>query len=240
MADATTPAGGTLTAGGGEVLVTASGLTKTFSQRGAPVEAVREATFEIRQGEQIALTGPSGSGKSTLLHLVAGLDTPTSGSIEWPGLGPRDALRPGLISLSFQGPSLLPPLTVVENVALPLLLMNKPEKEATAAAAEMVERLDLTPVADKLPEELSGGQMQRAAVARSLVGAPRLVLADEPTGQLDRSHAQELLRIVLALVESSGAALVIATHDMAIAERLTTRWQMTDRRLETGVVLRSP
>jgi ABC-type lipoprotein export system ATPase subunit len=221
-------------------LVVASDLTKTYVQAGTALTAVVGASFEVLPGDRIAVTGPSGSGKSTLLHLIAALDEPTSGRIEWPGLAGRGHLRPGFISFSFQGPSLLPPLSVLENVALPLLLMAVSEDEARAEARQMIERLDLTDVANKLPEELSGGQMQRAGVARALVGKPRLVLADEPTGQLDQDHAQELVDVVLDVVECSGASLVVATHDLSIAARLPRRWRLADHQLETEVVLRSP
>jgi ABC-type lipoprotein export system ATPase subunit len=222
-----------------DVLVEASGLTKVFGRGAAAVSAVAEATFRIGPGEHIAIMGPSGSGKSTLLHLIAALDRPTSGTIDWPGLGARDRLRPGPVSFAFQGQSLLPPLSVLENVALPMLLAGAEENEATAAAMELIERLELGPVSDKLPEELSGGQSQRAGVARALVGSPRLVLADEPTGQQDRVSGQRVLDVILACVEGTGASLVIATHDRSVAERLPECWYMNDQRLETGVVLRS-
>jgi putative ABC transport system ATP-binding protein/lipoprotein-releasing system ATP-binding protein len=222
-----------------DVLVQASNLTKVFGRGAAAVTAVAEATFRIGPAQRIAITGPSGSGKSTLLHLIAALDRPTSGTIDWPALGPRDRLRPGPVSFAFQGPSLLPPLSVLENVALPMLLAGATESDATAAALELIEQLDLGAVTDKLPEELSGGQSQRAGVARALVGTPRLILADEPTGQQDRVSGQHVLDVMLASVDASGATLVVATHDRTIAERLSQRWSMRDRRLETGVVLRS-
>lgn len=220
-------------------LVRASGLSKTYVTGRTLTPAILEASFEIMPGDQIAVTGPSGSGKSTLLHLIGALDVPTTGTIEWPGLGSAGSLRPGLVSFSFQGPSLLPPLSVLENVALPLLLLDKPEEEAREAALEMIARLDLTDVADKLPEEISGGQAQRGSVARALVGAPRLVLADEPTGQLDRAHAHDLLDVIVETVSRTGASLVVATHDRMIADRLHQSWRMVDRRLDAGVWPRS-
>ncbi len=226
-------------AGGGRPLVRASNVGKSYGRGAAVVIAVEDATFEIRPGDRVALVGPSGSGKSTLIHLMAALDRPTTGTIEWPALGPPDRLRPGPVSLSFQGPSLLPPLTVLENVELPMLLAGSTESAARTAAQRLIERLDLAGVAGKLPEELSGGQSQRASVARALVGGPRLVLDDEPTGQQDRATGQRVLDVVFDVVEEIGAALVIATHDRAVADRLNYRWTMRDRRLETGVVLRS-
>lgn len=217
-----------------EVLVRATGLSRQFGNGSGAVIAVARATFEIRQGDRIALVGPSGSGKTSLLHLIAALDQPSGGTIEWPALGRADNLRPGPVAVAFQGPSLLPPLTVTENVALPVLLAGGKPGAAVAAAGSMIERLGLSDVASKLPEEISGGQAQRAGVARALMGEPRLILADEPTGQLDRGTAMELIDVLLRQAEATNAALVLATHDAAVATRLPLRWNMADRILETG------
>ena len=217
-----------------DVLVRAAGLRRQFGNDPGAVVAVADATFEIRQGDRIALTGPSGSGKTSLLHLIAALDQPSGGVIEWPALGQAGDLRPGPVGIAFQGPSLLPPLTVAENVALPALLAGTPNAAATAAAGALIDRLGLAEVASKLPEEISGGQAQRAGLARALMGEPRLILADEPTGQLDRSSAAALIDVLLEQVNASHAALVVATHDTAVADRLPLRWSMTGRTLETG------
>lgn len=216
-----------------DTLVRAAGLKKHFGNGQGTVVAVAGATFEIREGDQIALTGPSGSGKTSLLHLIAALDQPSAGVIEWPALGRADELRPGPVAVAFQGPSLLPPLTVVENVALPALLAGSAETAATAAAGALIDRLGLADVASKLPEQISGGQAQRAGLARALMGEPRLILADEPTGQLDRGSAAELMDVLLQQVTTTQAALVVATHDTAVADRLPLRWSMTDRILST-------
>lgn len=216
-----------------DVLVRASGLGRQFGNGHSAVIAVGDATFEIREGDRIALTGPSGSGKTSLLHLIAALDQPSAGIIEWPALGRADDLRPGPVAVAFQGPSLLPPLTVVENVALPALLAGSAETAATAAAGVLIDRLGLADVASKLPEQISGGQAQRAGLARALMGEPRLILADEPTGQLDRGSAAELMDVLLQQVTATQAALVVATHDTAVAGRLPLRWSMTDRILYT-------
>lgn len=216
-----------------DVLVRASGLGRQFGNGHSAVIAVADATFEIREGDRIALTGPSGSGKTSLLHLIAALDQPSAGIIEWPALGRADDLRPGPVAVAFQGPSLLPPLTVVENVALPALLAGSAETAATAAAGVLIDRLGLADVASKLPEQISGGQAQRAGLARALMGEPRLILADEPTGQLDRGSAAELMDVLLQQVTATQAALVVATHDTAVAGRLPLRWSMTDRILYT-------
>ena len=217
-----------------DVLVRAAGLRRQFGNGQGAVVAVAGATFEIREGDHIALTGPSGSGKTSLLHLIAALDQPSGGVIEWPALGQAGDLRPGPVAVAFQGPSLLPPLTVTENVALPALLAGSADAAATAAAGVLIERLGLTEVASKLPEEISGGQAQRAGVARALMGEPQLILADEPTGQLDRSSAAKLVDVLLQQAEATGAALVVATHDAEIAERLPLRWSMTGRIVNTG------
>ena len=163
--------------------------------------------------------GPSGSGKSTLLHLLAGLDRPTADG-RWPASG-RPAVRPGL-GVVFQGPSLVPALDVVENVALPLLLAGVDEPEAVERAAAALDRLELGGLAGALPEELSGGQAQRVAVARVLAGRPGPVLADEPTGQLDRDERDQVVDVLLAAADELGAALVVSTHDEAVAARLDT------------------
>jgi len=217
-----------------DVLVRASGLSRQFGNGRGAVVAVAGATFEIREGDRIALTGPSGSGKTSLLHLIAALDQPSAGVIEWPALGRADDLRPGPVAVAFQGPSLLPPLTVVENVALPALLAGSAETAATAAAGVLIDRLGLADVASKLPEQISGGQAQRAGLARALMGEPRLILADEPTGQLDQGSAAALMDVLLQQVIATHAALVVATHDTAVAGRLPLRWTMTERILQTG------
>jgi ABC-type lipoprotein export system ATPase subunit len=219
-----------------EVLVRGEQAGRVYGSGLGAVAALSEATFTIDPGETVALVGPSGSGKSTLLHLIAGLDTPTSGTIEWPALGPREALRPELITVAFQGASLLPPLTVLENAALPLLLAGVSSSDADLAAREALARFEMDLLADRLPEELSGGQSQRAGLARTLVGRPRLVLTDEPTGQQDRETAGRLVNTLLDGVAEAGASLVIATHDVSIVDRASTRWTLTDGVLRTEVI----
>jgi putative ABC transport system ATP-binding protein/lipoprotein-releasing system ATP-binding protein len=207
-------------------LVQARGVGRTFRRGENGVVALAAATCRVMPGSRIALVGPSGSGKSTLLHLMAGLDTPTSGELNWPALGTRATLRPGKIGVVFQVPSLLAPLTVVENVELPLLLAEVGGDAARAAARDALARLQLTDLADRLPEELSGGQAQRVAAARALVSHPPLILADEPTGQLDHATARHLFDVLLGALQGSPAALVVATHDPAVAARLDATWRM--------------
>ena len=217
-----------------EVLVRCTSVGRTYGSGTKAVVALHEATCDIRSDERIALVGPSGSGKSTLLHLIAGLETPTAGAIAWPALGDRASLRPGPVAIVFQGPSLLPPLDVIENVALPLVLAGVANADARERASEALARLDLTTLHAKLPEELSGGQMQRVAIARALVQRPRLLLADEPTGQLDHATGAHVVAILMDAATETGAALVVSTHDAAMAARLDERWHVTDGRLTTG------
>ena len=216
-----------------EPLADAKDVTRVFGEGQSAVAAVRQATCRIEPGDRIALVGPSGSGKSTLLHLLAGLDEPTGGSIRWPALGDKSTLRPWHIAFVFQTQSLLAPLSVVENVEIPLLLERCNAGEARTASLDVLKRMDLEPLAEKLPEEISGGQAQRIAVARSLVTSPKVVLADEPTGQLDHATAARLLDLLLANIPRE-TALVIATHDMTIAQRMEKRWRMDHGVLENS------
>ena len=211
-----------------EPLVRCEDVGRTFGSGRSAVVALHGVSCEIGSAEQIAIMGPSGSGKSTLLHLFAGLDTPTAGTITWPALGDRAVLRPGPIALVLQGPSLLPPLDVVENVALPLVLGGIDPREATGRACDALERLDLAGLRNKLPEELSGGQAQRVAIARALAQRPRLLLADEPTGQLDHATGAAVIGVLLEVALTFGATLVVSTHDAEIGARLAHRWTVND------------
>jgi ABC-type lipoprotein export system ATPase subunit len=207
-----------------EPLVRCDGATRTYGRGDTATVGLQPTDCEVLAGARIALVGPSGSGKSTLLHLMAGLDQPTRGSVSWPGLDERPAVV-------FQGPSLLPPLTVLENVALPLILAGAADADARPRAFEALERLGLAELAGKLPEEISGGQAQRVAIARALAGAPRLLLADEPTGQLDGATATAVVDGLLEAADRAGAALVVATHDPVVAGRLAERAEMHSGRL---------
>jgi putative ABC transport system ATP-binding protein len=212
-------------------LIRCTDLTRMYGSGTGAFHALRGVSCTLRPAMLVALTGPSGSGKSTLLHLLAGLDTPTGGTITWPGLDGGPAGRPGLIGMVFQGPSLLPPLDVIENIALPLLLDGCTEAQARERAAAALHEVGLDDLAERLPEELSGGQAQRIAVARALAARPAVILADEPTGQLDSAHAAQVTDLLLEAATRAGAALVLSTHDLAIAGRLPVRWQLTDGRM---------
>jgi len=220
-----------------EPLVRCEGAARTFGAGASATVALQPTHIEVFEGDSIALVGPSGSGKSTLIHLMAGLDDPTVGSVSWPAIGHRGALRPGPVAVVFQAPSLLPPLTVLENTALPLIL-DGDEHGARDRAAQALARLGLTELSDRLPEEISGGQAQRVAAARALAGRPRLLLADEPTGQLDHASGEQVVAALVGAARHAGAALVVATHDPAVAERLQQRWEMHSGRVATS--LREP
>lgn len=208
-----------------DIVVETLGVARSFDRGGKIVEALAPATCRVRRGDRVALMGPSGSGKSTLLHLMAGLDQPSAGEIRWPLLGESDTLRPGKVAVVFQSSSLMPPLSVIENVELPLILGGV-GGNARAMALEALDRVGLADLAEKLPEELSGGQGQRVAMARAMAVRPQLFLADEPTGQLDQATGRALIDCLLEWLAGSPTALVLATHDPAIAERVENVWRM--------------
>ncbi|MFE2600965.1 ABC transporter ATP-binding protein [Streptomyces sp. NPDC059396] len=213
----------------GEPLVVCTDAARTYGTGTGAVVAVHGASCTVAAGAGIAVVGPSGSGKSTLLHLMAGLDRPTAGEITHPGLPEGPLARH--IGFVFQGPSLLPPLTAAENVALPLRIDGVEETDAGEQALAALESLGLAALAAKLPDELSAGQAQRVAVARVLARRPRLILADEPTGQLDRGSAEQVMAVLLGAAERLDAAVVVTTHDTRVADALPVRWHMTDGRL---------
>ena len=208
------------------------GAARTYGHGSTATVALQPVECEIEPGARLALVGPSGSGKSTLLHLLAGLDRPTAGTVEWPAIGGREDLRPGPVAVVFQGPALVPALTVLENVALPLILAGQDAERANREALSALEPLGVRKLAKKLPEEISGGQAQRVAVARALAGRPRLILADEPTGQLDRGAAAEVVDVLVEAAEHGDSALMVSTHDHDLAARFRVRWEIHGGRLE--------
>jgi ABC-type lipoprotein export system ATPase subunit len=206
----------------------------TYGDGELAVVAVHGVNCVVEAGARIALTGPSGSGKSTLLHMLAGLERVSTGRLTWPALGGPPSGRPGAVGVIFQGPSLIPSLDAVENVALPLVLDGVSYDDARDRALEALSQLDLGWVAGKLPDELSGGQSQRVAVARVLATTPALILADEPTGQLDHDSGLRVIDVLIRAADHLNAALVISTHDVNVATRLPVRWSMHDGRLTTS------
>ncbi|MFF0449355.1 ABC transporter ATP-binding protein [Streptomyces sp. NPDC004609] len=201
-------------------LLIATELRKSYGT----TPALDGAGFSIRPGEVVAVMGPSGSGKSTLLHCLAGIVTPDSGSITYQGRemgamndAERSALRRSEFGFVFQFGQLVPELTCVENVALPLRLGGTGRKEAERAALTWMRRLEVDDVADKRPGEVSGGQGQRVAVARSLVTGPRVLFADEPTGALDSLNGERVMELLTEAARSTNAAVVLVTHEARVA-----------------------
>jgi putative ABC transport system ATP-binding protein len=202
------------------------GVTKSYGTGEVLVEAVRGVDLRVRRGEFLAIMGPSGSGKSTLLSLLGGIEPPTSGHILLEGVDlatlnddQRTLLRRKRVGFIFQLFNLLPILTARENVALPLELDAVPAAEAKRRASEMLEMVGMSSRSDHVPGALSGGEQQRVAVARALAIQPAILLADEPTGSLDRANGQRLMKLLRRLVDQNRQTMVVVTHDAAVASQ---------------------
>jgi ABC-type lipoprotein export system ATPase subunit len=213
------------------------GVGKTYRRGDELVHVLADFDFTVDAGEFVVVTGPSGAGKSTLLHIAGGLDAPDSGVVAVNGqdvwsisTGARAAFRRRNLGFVFQFFNLVPMLTAVENVSLPLVLDGVPARSADARAEELLERIGLGDRARHRPAELSGGQMQRVAVARALVARPSLVLADEPTGNLDSQSSTEVLELLRSLSVEDGAAVVMVTHDLAAAGYGSRKVHLVDGR----------
>lgn len=217
------------------MLLNATGLTKTFGQGAGRVEVLRGVSFSLRAGETLALTGESGSGKSTLMHLVAGLDRPDAGSIDLDGKdivpmndASRAAIRRSVVGLVFQQFNLIPSLNVQDNIAFQARLSGRVD---TKWIGTLAERLGLHAHLRLYPEQLSGGQQQRVAIGRTLAARPRLVLADEPTGNLDEATGDAVLALMLELVSETGAGLLMVTHSTRLADRMERRIHLSKGRI---------
>jgi putative ABC transport system ATP-binding protein len=205
-------------------MISLRGVTKTYRQGAASVEALAGVSLDVRAGEFVSVVGPSGSGKSTLLHLMGGLDVPTAGEISIDGT-PISAMsddevtifRRRAIGVIFQFFNLMPTLTAEENVALPLLLDGKRARDVRPRALAALEAVALAHRRTHRPDELSGGEMQRVAIARALVIEPKLILADEPTGNLDQATGEQILALLTGANRERGATVVMVTHDAAAA-----------------------
>jgi ABC-type lipoprotein export system ATPase subunit len=215
-----------------KTLVSLENVGRKFSLDGEQVVALSNVSCQVKAGDCIAIMGPSGSGKSTLMALMAQLDAPTEGLITWPGISFQQGLRPRHVGVAFQSASLIPSLSVIENVEMPLLILGEVKDTKTRAMAAL-EIVELSALADRLPEEISGGQAQRVGIARAVVANPDLILADEPTGQLDQATSKNLVHALLAHAKKTGAALVIATHDHAVARQMKSIWRTEHGRLIT-------
>ena len=225
----------------GEVIMRARGLEMSFGQ----THALRGVDLDVAAGEVLAVTGPSGSGKSTLLHVMAGVLVPDAGRVDYHGAdttqdiaaldkAARSRLRLKEFGFIFQFGQLLPDLSALDNVTIPLLLAGTPRRRALAQARETLGELGLSEHLDKRPTQLSGGQAQRAAVARALVTNPHLLFADEPTGSLDSLAAERTMEVLLNSVRSRGAALVIITHDARVAAYADREVTVRDGRISPG------
>ena len=222
-------------------LLSARNLFKTYTLGKRSLEVLRGVTLELDRGDFVALRGASGAGKSTLLHLLGGLDTPSGGEVI---LGERNIasfsskelarLRNKQVGFIFQAYYLLPELDALENVCLPARMARKPADAAAARGRELLERVGLKERIEHKPYELSGGEQQRVAIARALINEPELILADEPTGNLDSHTGEEIIGVLLALREQQKTTLVMATHDAKVAARAPRVIELADGQIQSS------
>jgi putative ABC transport system ATP-binding protein len=216
-------------------MISIRNLVKTYHRGSETVEAIRGVDLEIQKGDFAVIYGPSGGGKSTLLHLISGIDHPTSGSVSINGFSLENASEESLtrfrrdhIGFVFQFYNLIPALNAVENVALPLLAKGISFKDAKAKAMQMLSMVGLESRSSHLPSELSGGEQQRVAIARAIIADPELVLADEPTGDLDSEAALEITNLMHKMNSETGLTFIIATHNASLIERSSQLFSLRD------------
>jgi len=219
-------------------LIKLKDITKTFIMGDETLTVLKDITFDVNNGELLSITGPSGSGKSTLMHLIGCLDTPTTGTYlledkDVSNLSPDQLahIRNKLIGFVFQRFYLLPDLTALDNVALPQMYAGSSEKVAREQAKKMMELVDLSDRLDHYPNQLSGGQQQRVAIARALINNPPLILADEPTGNLDSKTGEDIMNIFAHLNKTQHVTIIVVTHDLDLAEKTNRVIKLLDGRL---------
>ncbi|MBY6258975.1 lipoprotein-releasing ABC transporter ATP-binding protein LolD [Phytobacter diazotrophicus] len=227
-----------------KILLQCEHLCKRYQEGKVQTDVLHDVSFSVGEGELMAIVGSSGSGKSTLLHLLGGLDTPTSGEVTFDNQqlsklssAAKAELRNRELGFIYQFHHLLPDFTALENVAMPLLIGKHKAAEIDVRAREMLRAVGLEHRASHRPSELSGGERQRVAIARALVNNPRLVLADEPTGNLDARNADSIFQLLGELNASQGTAFLVVTHDLQLAKRMSRQLEMRDGRLSTEMTL---
>jgi len=219
-------------------IIRCEGLTKIYT--GLAVSVLNGIDFSVGEGEQIAIVGTSGSGKSTLLHLLGGLDTPTSGLVELLGHNlnqvteaQKGDIRNQSLGFVYQFHHLLPEFTAIENVAMPLLVRRIPRDAALAEAKDVLEKVGMSHRIEHMSSELSGGERQRVALARALVTKPAAILADEPTGNLDRETASQIFDLLVEINSVLKTSLVVVTHDLTLASKMQKQYKLVDGKLKT-------
>jgi putative ABC transport system ATP-binding protein len=234
------PAGAGVADDAPQIMVAAREVSRTFGSGHTAVHALRRASFTVRRGQLVALCGRSGSGKTTLLNIVGGLDLPTGGSLAVAGRDvtamtdrERTALRRGTVAFIFQSFGLIPVLSAAENVGIPLRITGTEPRMREERVATMLAIVGLSDHAAQRPGELSGGQQQRVAIARALAGSPKLLIADEPTSQLDLETGRQIMRLLLTVVRAEEITALVATHDEALIDLADEVLRLEDGRIVT-------